>query len=85
MIVSSGSKVDIRVMHINRGTAVDLRRTRTALPPRLAVPAHRQVRGLGGLQPVHDVEHHLAVVGFDGVVAQVTAGGVAAHTRKAAW
>src|SRR5581483_8135160 len=36
----------------------------------LAVPADRQVRRLGGLQPVDDVEDDLALVHLDGEVLQ---------------
>ena len=48
--------------------AVDLGAARAALAG-LAVPAHREVAGLGGLQPVDDVEDDLALVDLDGVVA----------------
>ena len=41
--------------------AVDLGRARAALAC-LAVPPHGEVVGLGGLQAMDDVEHHLAVV-----------------------
>ncbi len=57
--------------------AVDLGRTRTALAG-LAVPPHREVTGLGGLQAVDDVEHDLALVDLDRVVLQVAAVFVAA-------
>ena len=57
--------------------AVDLGAARAALAG-LAVPPHRQVAGLGGLQPVDDVEHHLALVHLDRVVLQFAAVGVAA-------
>ena len=37
-----------------------------------------EVAGLGGLQPVHDVQHHFTVVDLDGVVLQVAAGFITA-------
>ena len=64
VIVSSSVKVDIRVMHISRGLAVDLGAAGPALAG-LAVPAHGQVTGLGGLQPVDDVEDDLTLVDLD--------------------
>ena len=50
--------------------AVDLRAARAALAG-LAVPAHRQVLGLGLLQPVDDVEDDLALVHLHRVVDEV--------------
>ena len=68
--------------------AVDLGAARAALAG-LAVPAHRQVAGLGGLQPVDDVEDDLALVDLDGVVLQLAAVGVAAPhpepARRSSW
>ena len=58
--------------------AVDLGAARAALAG-LAVPAHREVRGLGRLEPVDDVEDDLALVDLDGVVLQ----GAAARRRRA--
>ena len=63
--------------------AVDLRAARAALAG-LAVPAHREVRRLGGLQPVDDVEDDLALVDLDRVVLQLAAVGVAAPHPEAA-
>ena len=77
VIVSSSAKVDIRVMHMQPRPTVDLGAARAALAG-LAVPPHREVAGLGGLQPVDDVEHHLALVHLDGVVHELAALGVAA-------
>ena len=48
--------------------AVDLRAARPALAG-LAVPADGEVAGLGGLEPVDDVEDDLALVHLHGVVA----------------
>src|SRR5215213_373332 len=59
------------------GAAVDLGRAGAALAG-LAVPAHGQVAGLGRLDAVDGVQHHLAVLAGHGVVAQVPAAGVAA-------
>ncbi len=52
--------------------AVDLGAAGAALAG-LAVPADREVRGLGRLQPVDDVEDDLALVDLDLVVVEVTA------------
>ena len=49
---------------------------------RLAVPAHRQVGRLGGLQPVDDVEDDLALVDLDGEVLQLPASLSPRHTRN---
>ncbi len=57
--------------------SVDLRAARTALS-RLAVPAHRQIARLGGLDAVDDVEDDLAVVDLDLEVLQTAAPGVPA-------
>src|SRR6478736_1077630 len=57
--------------------AVDLGAARTALAG-LAVPTHREVTRLGGLDAVDDVEHDLALVDLDGVVDELAAVGVAA-------
>src|SRR5829696_5607967 len=59
------------------GAAVDLGRAGAALAG-LAVPAHGQVAGLGRLDAVDGVQHHLAVLAGHGVVAQLPAAGVAA-------
>ena len=59
--VSPGGRVSMRVMHMRDGTPVDLRRARPALA-RLAVPPAGQVGRLGRLDPVDDVEHHLALL-----------------------
>src|SRR5207247_3220295 len=56
--------------------AVDLRAARAALA-RLAVPSARQVRGLGGLKTMDDVEHDHALLGLDAVVLELTAARVA--------
>ena len=53
--------------------AVDLGAARAALAG-LAVPAHREVAGLGRLQPVDRVEDDLALLDRDGVVAELAAG-----------
>ena len=45
--------------------AVDLRAARAALA-RLAVPAASEIVGLGGLDPVNEVEHHHALAGRRG-------------------
>src|SRR5690606_30638286 len=50
---------------------VDLRRAGTAFA-RLAIPPYGQIRRLGGLQSVDQVEHDLTLVGLDGVVPQFT-------------
>ena len=57
--------------------AVDLGRAGAALAG-LAVPAHGEVAGLGGLQPVDGVEHDLALGDLDGVVLELAALVVAA-------
>ena len=57
--------------------AIDLGRTRSALAG-LAVPPHREVGCLLGLQTVDDVQDDLTVVDVDGEVAQIAAVVVAA-------
>src|SRR6476620_3150651 len=57
--------------------AVDLGAARSALAG-LAVPPHREIAGLGRLEPVDDVEDDLALVDLDGVVDELAALGVAA-------
>ena len=57
--------------------AVDLGAARAALAG-LAVPADREVRGLGGLQAMDDVEDDLTLVDLDGEVLQRAVGVVAA-------
>src|SRR5699024_5940241 len=61
--------------------AVDLHRTRAALA-RLAVPAHRQVGDLGGLEPKQYVEDDLALVGLDLVHGELSVAGAAPHTEN---
>ena len=56
---------------------VDLGAARPALAG-LAVPPHREVRGLRRLQAVDDVEHDLAFVDLDGEVLEVAVGAVTA-------
>ena len=75
--VSSSSNVDIRVMHSSRGRPLTSAEQEPHLP---ALQFHRTARSgrLGGLQPVDDVEHHLALVDLDGVVLQLAAVVVAA-------
>src|SRR5215217_297004 len=69
---------DVQAGHAEQaGAAVDLGRAGAALAG-LAVPAHGQVAGLGGLDAVDGVQHHLAVLAGHGVVAQLAAGLVAA-------
>src|SRR5690242_3481349 len=58
------------------GLAVDLRAARAALAG-LAVPAAREVVGLGGLDPVNEVEHHHALAGLDPVFLEAPALGTA--------
>ncbi len=72
-IASPGSKSESRVMHINRGRPL-ISAPGAALGG-LAVPADRQVAGLGGLDPVDGVEHDLALGDLHGVVAQLPAVG----------
>ena len=60
VIVSAGSKSEIRVMHMSARPAVDLGAARAALAG-LAVPAHGEVAGLRGLDAVDRVEHDLAL------------------------
>src|SRR5467141_4977346 len=58
--------------------AVDLGAARAALAG-LAVPAHREVGGLRGLDAVDDVEDHHPGVGLDPVRLEVAAAGVSAE------
>src|SRR4029453_3376198 len=69
---------DVQAGHAQQArAAVDLGRAGAALAG-LAVPAHGQVAGLGGLDAVDGVQHHLTVLAGHGVVAQLPAGLVAA-------
>lgn len=81
--VSDSENVDISVMHINPAQRC-LCAARPALAG-LAVPSHRQIADLLGLQSVDDVEHDLAFVHSDVEVDQVPARVVAApqscHSR----
>ena len=61
VIVSDSSKSESRVMHSSRGLAVDLGAAGAALAG-LAVPADGEVAGLGRLDAVDGVEHHLAAL-----------------------
>src|SRR5205809_863503 len=58
--------------------AVDLGAARAALA-RLAVPAHREVGGLRGLDAVDEVEHHHPRIRLDAVLLEVPAAGVSAE------
>src|SRR3989454_8188637 len=58
--------------------AVDLGAARAALAG-LAVPAHREVGGLRGLDAVDEIEHHHPRVGLDPVRLEVAAAGVPAE------
>ena len=76
-MVSPGVNVSIRVMHMRRGSPVDLGAARAALA-RLAVPPAREIAGLGGLERVDDVEDDHALLGLHPVVLERAALGVAA-------
>src|SRR2546428_3047590 len=58
--------------------AVDLGAARAALA-RLAIPAHREVGGLRGLDAVDEVEHHHPPIRLDAVLLEVPAAGVSAE------
>ena len=72
VIVSSRVNTDIRVMHISRGRPLISAEHEPHLPA-LQFQRTARSRGLGGLEPVDDVQHHLAVVHLDLEVLQVAA------------
>ena len=62
--VSASSNVDIRVMQPSRGLPLISIEQEPHLPA-LQFHRHGEVRRLGGLEPVDDVEHDLALVDLD--------------------